>query len=208
LAGLVAATLLTGSANGYSPDTESPCLPGYCGAASNEVVTIPDDAPDGVALGPLSLGTTGTITDVAVAVTISHAYSGDVALTLRYDADRDGEIDADAPLDVYLSRPNLCIGEESWSCPVALEGTYVFKDEGWSDAGYEAHLEAFEGLRADGEWYLVVADRGSGDVGTISGWSVYAAAQEDTFTTNVADGNETPASSTHMPGTVPTATSR
>ncbi len=177
----VLASMAVAQARAGPPDTDTEaCVADHARATSHRQVAIPDNSSRGVTLGPLSTASSGIIAEVILAVSLSHANTADITMSLEYDADRDGRPDASSPVEIYLARRHLCHGTESWACPVELSGTYFFLDSGWWEAGEEASFEVFTGLKACGDWYLSIVDSGPGRVGTVSGWEIYTAmAHED-----------------------------
>ena len=136
---------------------------------STSLVAIPDDAPAGVVLGPLSItSAAGAIQDVSLELSISHPCTGDVVAWLYYDADDDGVYDAETPIEFYLARSELLL-PAAWGCSIDLDGIYYFRHEevaenldGW-DLG---NFESFRGLQGGGSFYLRVVDTLEGEVGT------------------------------------------
>ncbi|MGD8394458.1 MAG: hypothetical protein PVF43_03155 [Candidatus Eiseniibacteriota bacterium] len=150
------------------------CLNGSAHASSMPGRAIPDGTGAALTLGPLETGVSGRIDRVVLMISARHPNTGDLSWTLGYDADRDGRPDASSPVEIYLARPDPCQGEEAWACPIELDGTYYFEDEGWQAAGATASFEVFRGLPAGGDWYLTVEDRAPDQAGTVRGWSIFA----------------------------------
>lgn len=177
-AALVASTpvSVTSAASTIAPA----CLGDYGIASSTGAAEIPDGVPGGITLEPLTTGTTGVLTDVVVSVSLTHSYAGDLSLVLGYDADRDGVADAEAPLGMYMARRDACEGPEGY-CPVELSGRYLLTDDGWGTPGTDAPLDAFRGLRAGGTWTLTIADADADDTGTVDGWAVYTASEQQAW---------------------------
>jgi subtilisin-like proprotein convertase family protein len=155
------------------------CLSDHVQATFHGRITIPDNSPPGVILGPLCTASKRRLEDVVLAISVSHPDTGDLALALQYDADRDGRPDASSPVEIHLARRALCFGEEAWACPIQLSGTYFFRDGGWRAVGECASFEVFRGLPAGGDWYLSIVDSEPDHVGTVSEWSIYAETSDE-----------------------------
>jgi hypothetical protein len=138
------------------------------------VTAIPDNRSDGITMGPVAVdGGSRTINRIILKIDITHAYVGDLTISLHYDSDGDGRFDAGTPIDIHLARPESCRAEELCACPIELRGVYYFKDDGWSAAGEDASLAAFEGLDAGGGFYLSLIDAAEGNRGFIRKWAIY-----------------------------------
>ncbi len=158
---------------GHHASTE--CLGGRDHYAFSEPTAIPDNDLAGVTIGPLAIPRDArAIRELLVALSVSHPYSGELTISLHYDVDRDGNHDASSVLEIYLARLNPCAGQELWACPIELRGTYFFNDERWQATGEVASLKVFEGLDAGGDFYLTIADHGSGHMGIVSDWAIYS----------------------------------
>jgi hypothetical protein len=175
LAAILIASAVSG-ASAFPPASHEAgaCLDGSAEARSVSGRAIPDGTGDALILGPLETGASGRIDRVVLGFSVRHPDTGDLTWTLGYDADRDGWPEASTPVEIYLARPDPCGGEEAWSCPIELDGTYYFADEGWAAAGEAASFDVFRGLPAGGDWYLTVEDRAPDHAGMIRGWSIFA----------------------------------
>ncbi len=136
------------------PDAFSP---GVCGSPVFAVFTVPPGA---------------TVTDVDIAVTLTHPYAGDIGIRLHHT----GVIVVLADTVPFDASP--------------LSGTYTFDDEapGSLDAAMlgapgavpvpggrytgDGMLSLFDGTPRDGVWYLEVCDFAPGFSGTLTGASL------------------------------------
>ncbi|MCA9729814.1 MAG: hypothetical protein R3E12_09340 [Candidatus Eisenbacteria bacterium] len=132
---------------------------------------IPDGTHDGLALGPQS-SSAGDLTDtVTLSIDLSHPHVSDLSLTLAYDANGDGVVDASSPVELYLARRSPD-GPEAWFCTDRMDGTYYFRDLDWKESGADADFAVFADLPSGGAWYLTVVDSTEGDVGVVRSWNV------------------------------------
>jgi uncharacterized repeat protein (TIGR01451 family) len=117
------------------------------------------------AIAVISVAEDFEITDLDVAVDISHTYTGDVDIYLR----------GPTGVEIALSRDNGGSGND-------YDGT-VFDDEAPTPIGDgsppfagsyrpEVPLSTFDGLSSAGDWQLRVFDDGSGDTGMLNSWSL------------------------------------
>jgi hypothetical protein len=134
--------------------------------------TITDADPAGNVIGPVRIPAEGGLLHgVILCLNISHKRTADLDLWLRYDADNDGKPEASAPVEFYRGRTDGCAAREPYACPMALQGSFWFRDDGVG--GPDHTFAVFNGLARGGSFYLAVSDTLAKDVGTITNWSVY-----------------------------------
>jgi hypothetical protein len=149
----------------------------YEGFRLSRLTPIPDENPNGVLTGPISIPGDGrAIEHVVLEIEISHSYAGDLTAWLMYDADNDGAYDAETPIELYLARPGSCASPPMWGHPVVLDDRYFFQHEeeaaaldGW-DVGT---FTSFRGLNRGGSFYLRIVDAGDGGDGVVRSWAVH-----------------------------------
>lgn len=133
--------------------------------------TIPDANSAGLTLGPVPAGTgEEVLTSVDLMVDLIHPCTPDVAMSLGYDRDNDGRIDAKAEIEFFRARRSGWRGAAACACTPSLDGVYYFHAAEPDDDP----LDVFRGLRAGGSFYLAVTDTLSDDVGIVRDWSVRA----------------------------------
>jgi hypothetical protein len=137
-------------------------------AVCRSQAVIPDGDAIGLTLGPIASGNRDEVfMAVGLMVDLSHPRAADAALRLCYDQDNDGQIDAEAQVDVFRARRAGWSGAVANACPQSLDGAYYFRAVELDDP-----MQIFRGLRAGGCFYLSVADTLPEDVGTLRQWSV------------------------------------
>jgi hypothetical protein len=177
-----------------NPNSTGPgdCLSdAYDRYAFTRSISIPDENPAGITIGPLCIpDDSKIIKGVILSLEISHAFAGDLGIWIHYDKDNDGDYDASSSVEFHLARENACLGEDFWACPIELKGIYFFREDGWEaldDRGDPSLLDSgermgspaassfsvFEDLPRGGSFYLSVTDAGPENTGAIAGWSVY-----------------------------------
>jgi hypothetical protein len=123
----------------------------------------------------VTFATRGEITALDVHVDIIHPSPGDLHLVLHYDYDRDGMVDASAPLSFHLAYHEGGTLPTRWSVPAKLDGVYAFHFGQVQDGLDEEDrlvLSRFVGLAPSGEFYLEAVDsKGSADR-SIREWNV------------------------------------
>jgi hypothetical protein len=137
------------------------------------------DDSSGILIGPLATGPEhGIIEKLVLGLEIRHPSTGDLNLSLHYDCDNNGTIDAGSPIEFHLMRMHPCEGEELYACFAELEGAYYLRDEGWKEAGETASFAVFEHLPAGGSFYLRAVDVCEDHSGVISSWAVFLLQKE------------------------------
>ncbi len=158
----------------------------YCyisGVEEGEPEGLPEGAPDPLCSGESGqnlpkpivdndtassvavVGETGQVVSVVVSVTLSHTFAGDVDMLLRspdgtiieLTSDNGGGSDFDGTVTFDDAAANSIV-----SASGTLTGSFR----------PEQPLSTFAGERMSGQWQLQVADDGSGDTGTLTGWSI------------------------------------
>jgi subtilisin-like proprotein convertase family protein len=158
----------------------------YCyipGAEEGEPEGLPEGEPPAVCSGesgqnlpkPISdnttatsvaaVGETGQVVSIVVSVNLSHTFAGDVDMQLRspegtiieLTTDNGGNTDFDGNITFDDAAANSIVGASG-----VLTGTFR----------PEQPLSTFAGERMSGQWQLQVTDDGSGDTGTLTGWSI------------------------------------
>lgn len=131
-------------------------------------VAIPDNTPAGVT-STATVATSCTVAAVELTVAVTHAWTGDVGITLTAPGG--------APIQII---PNAGTGSSN-----DLLGPYVFAATGggntaWPGSGnpvaagryLRSTMTGFAGATAAGTWTLAVVDDASGDLGTLESWSL------------------------------------
>lgn len=117
----------------------------------------------------------GQITALDLHVDIVHPSPGDLRLVLHYDSDRDGAIDAAAPLPFHLAHHEGGTLPVRWSVPATLDGAYTFHfgqvEEGLDEED-RLVLSRFVGMPPSGEFYLEAVDSNGSAIGLIRDWTV------------------------------------
>jgi hypothetical protein len=145
----------------------------YTNVVFPEAIHIPDNAPDGILIGPVQLiEKERFIRDVVLELGIYHPQTGDLEIALHYDADNDGLFEASSPVEFHLVRLDACGSEELCGCLIELDGTYYFKDEGWGIYDETASFRVFDGFSAGGSFYLSVVDSWPHHEGVVDSWGV------------------------------------
>lgn len=117
----------------------------------------------------------GEITALDLQVDIIHPSPGDLRLVLHYDHDRDGVVDASAPLSFHLAHHQEGTLPVRWSVPAVLDGVYAFHfGQGQDGLDEEDHvvLSRFVGMAPSGEFYLEAIDSNGSAAGSIRNWNV------------------------------------
>ena len=143
--------------------------------------TVPDNVPAGRDVTAVVSNVTGNLTNVQVAVDMTHTWVGDLIISLTSPA---------GTTVTLLDRPNVPLG--TFGCsnnnvnvtfadgqpdPEAIcSGAPPQGDTAASwpvtDAGPVDPLSAFNGEDANGTWTLTVSDNGPGDTGAINSWEL------------------------------------
>lgn len=159
--------------------------------ASNPILTIPDNDPNGVA-NTISLSTPITsIASLSMTLNIAGGYNGDFYAYLRHGVsgfavllNRAGQTGAnpfgygDSGFNVTLSdlAPNGDIhAYANVADPAGGTLTGLWQPDGRHDSLSSARgamLSSFNGLDPNGEWTLFVADLSSVGIGTLANWSL------------------------------------
>ncbi len=144
----------------------------YCTVSSLEL------ADDGTVSSQRSISEVDFITDLDVRLDLTHAYVGDLSVTLEHvstgtvvnliDRPADGACSGDDILVTLDDEAALPVADQCASPPPALGGSLR----------PEAPLSAFDGERLDGTWRLWVTDSAAGDSGTLNEWCLDAALDE------------------------------
>jgi subtilisin-like proprotein convertase family protein len=153
----------------------------------NTVVAIPDglnfycdDSGVGSVSSTITIADSGTITDLNVALNISHPYVGDVSVTLQSPAgttitliDRPGR-PAFSPCGYNSANIIVTLDDEAGGGPVENanppNGSYTPQEA----------LSAFDGEDMQGTWTLTVSDAVTNYVGTLNSWSLIVEDDEPT----------------------------
>ena len=137
--------------------------------AWTDVREIPDGDPAGILIGPIRTEDDGTaIGRLALRLDILHPAPGDLDIQLAYDADGDGTPEVRLPVELWRSRPEM-EADSRYACPVALRGSYFFRDDpGEEDAAFAPCLTQPCG----GAFWLSVADTLAEDTGRVLGWAL------------------------------------
>jgi hypothetical protein len=149
--------------------------PGYDRVSLDLSAGIPDGSAAGIRIGPLETPSRdGTpLGEFVMELDIRHPVRGDLQVQLGYDADNDGKVDVQSPVEFYLARTGGWAAPQDYACPIALDGVYVFSDE--PPSGPEAPFTAFDDLPGGGSFYLTVADTVREDLGMVRVWRMYLA---------------------------------
>ncbi len=146
----------------------------YTKSAFFGATPIPDNALDGVLIGPIQLSEHHRfIVDVVLELGIYHSHTGDLEIELHYDADNDDIFETSSPVEFHLIRMDACGAEELCGCLIELDGTYYFKDEGWGVYDETASFRVFDGYSAGGSFYLSVVDNWPDHEGIVDNWGVW-----------------------------------
>ncbi|MFN8179359.1 MAG: proprotein convertase P-domain-containing protein [bacterium] len=163
-------------------------LDNYKGQKYVAQVTVPDNNPAGVNIGPIVFPPDGSaITDVVADLQMTHTWVGDLIVRLTHigpggtqsvdllnrpgvpnsTVGCSGDLVATDTNKYYFGTGNLAtLGETS--CPAQIPPQcYLPAPE--SPAG----MSAFRGYPKDGEWWLFVSDNAGGDVGVVQNFSVH-----------------------------------
>jgi hypothetical protein len=172
--------------------TGSDLGPRHESAGPHGSTPIPDNDPAGVLLGPISIESeSGRITDLVLEVDFTHPSTGEIRIALGYDENRDGALDVNVQIPLYLAR--LAPNEEPlWGCPLAMDGKYYFRYEpeaerleGWEAVSFSRFLER----PAGGDFFLRVVDEAEFDVGVVENWAVFVRSSEAHSTQSVSDAS-------------------
>ena len=175
--GVAAACDLTG----YTTHAETP----------SPAVAIPDFSPAGVLFGPLVTSADGTIfKDVALDLTLSHTWIGDLVVTLSYDSNCDGQPEDSTRVLCRPGRADCWIGSgfgssKDFNCTETL----TFSDSAAADIGGGTSpiptgcylptgtgagpLSVFLGWASGGCWWMNVSDQSDQDVGSVCAWAIH-----------------------------------
>ncbi len=153
---LMVAALIAAGANAKPQAMIVSGLPSPIPGAPGTLVTEPVAADAGA----------GSLGQIVLELEIVHESVCDLALTLHYDSDNDGQIDASVPVVLAIPERDVETGSQVWTCPLSLDGAYRFEFPS------EMQRESFEGMRAGGAFQLEVADCGPGSRGTLSRWDI------------------------------------
>ncbi|MEM9531762.1 MAG: proprotein convertase P-domain-containing protein [Pseudomonadota bacterium] len=136
---------------------------------------IPDNSPGGLNNG-LSVGATGTISNLTVTLQVTHTYVGDLRVTLRNGAtgtqvtlmDRPiggaGDCNTDNIDTVFADASGLPVANQCGATPPAISGT--LRPDG--------SLAAFNNQAISGTWTLNISDNEGQDLGTLDRWCIQA----------------------------------
>ena len=127
----------------------------YSSSTSNPGLSIPDNNTTGVTDSITVKGSNiNKIETIAISVTITHSYSGDLKIILL----------SPNGTESILSEPHTCYDEETFDeavCSFFSDGnTFTFSS-----------VRTF-GEQADGQWQLKVVDGRSSDSGSFNSWSI------------------------------------
>ena len=159
-------------------------------------VSIPDNTPDGVTVGPIGLANNQfLIADVIVDLALSHTWVGDVIATLLYDEDADGDYDVASSVLCRPGREGACNdygSGDGCSANLRADQVYSFKDFAapsmptycstdqdlpglcYRPSGLGAGaLFYFTGRPGGGRWWLRISDHRAGDTGQLTAWAVH-----------------------------------
>ncbi len=141
-------------------------------SSTDTPLNIPPGAPgdsSGTTISTITVGDSGTIEDVDVAIDMNHTFAGDLV------------IDVTSPAGTSVKLTN-----GRWKLEAAMRGTYTFDDEAANaypgpgdpmlaqDYQPFALLDAFDGEDINGDWTLTIYDQWGGDIGTLNGWDLIA----------------------------------
>jgi len=170
-----------------APNNTCP-LDNYKGQKYVAQVSVPDNTPAGINIGPITFPPDGSvIQDVVADLEMTHTWCGDVIVRLThigpggtqsvdllnrpgYPASTfgcSGDLVATDTNKYYFGSGNLAtLGETS--CPAQIPPQcYLPAPE--SPAG----MSIFRGYPKDGEWWLFVSDNAAGDTGVVQNFSVH-----------------------------------
>jgi hypothetical protein len=159
---------------------------GYVSFSDPTDVSIPDNDPYGVWIGPLATEPGYEIQDVALFLEMRHTWIGDLIIYLMYDSDCDGTPETTGGV---LCRPDFdgCPTDACCGCGGEFDGVYEFDDvaasvedecgsffaAGCYGPDYDSPgLGLFDGLNTGGCFWLHAIDAAAGDEGTIYSWEV------------------------------------
>ncbi len=131
---------------------------------SGSALFIPDNSPIGVS-STLSVADSVIITDVNIGVTITHAWIGDIALSITDPANK----------TVNLITSSFC---EPQNMNTIFDDSGAIATCNTSAPGYSGTikpsgaLSLFNGDNAQGNWVLFAEDQGPSDIGSIISWGV------------------------------------
>lgn len=158
----------TGSSfNSSGADSNLPVPPVGDGSATATYPTLPALTNNNVAASAINVTGVGTITNLMVNVRISHTFSGDIRLRL---------VAPDLLTTVQLVKNSYGSFAVNGYLNTTFDDTASI-DIATAVAPFgrvrpDSPLSAFNGLSADGTWYLQVMDAASGNVGTLESWSL------------------------------------
>lgn len=137
-------------------------------AHSSSKLPLPIPAGAGnLVVGPLATKAFGSnIDNVVLNVDMRHDAVRDLAITLHYDQDRDGQYDSSARVVLVLPEYDTLSASTVWACPFVLDGVYRF------ELPSPMQVEDFQGARSGGEFYLEITDYESESQGSLAGWDV------------------------------------
>lgn len=133
------------------------------------VLAIPDgvgaNTPGPVVTNVINVPDSGTITDLRIAVDVTHSYIGDLIIQLQHP-------NGNAFVNLWLRTCNTAsfgnidvtfkAGEPAISCASPTVGFYEPANP----------LSVFDGLDMSGDWTIVLVDFYNGDIGTLNNWSL------------------------------------
>lgn len=128
-------------------------------------LAVPPAGTSGTTVSTMTVGGSGTITDLNLMVDITHTFTGDLEIYLEhggtsvqvYDDDGGSSDDFDGT-----------IFDDEAATPIA-DGTGPYAG---SYIPFEA-LSAFDGMDLSGDWTLTIVDQLGGDLGTLHNWEIF-----------------------------------
>lgn len=176
----------TTNSDGYVPQGDCPTdgYKSFTGTGGD----IPDATAGGITYAPINVPDDGeTFTDVIVDLDITHTWTGDLRITVSYDAECDGQAEASANVVCRPGRDCDPAGS-GFGCSGDLAGTYRFSDDGAALLGdpdcpaalpagcYAAFdaLSAFDGMAKGGCFTVTAEDNAAGDTGSIGAITIWA----------------------------------
>ena len=169
--------LIEPTGNIYYAVNSTPFAVGYtvsttCNTYTNgNVLAIPDGAgantPGAVVTNIISVPVTGNISDVNIALNVSHSYPNDLVLSVNHPDGTQAVVwnracGANDNFNVTLND-----GSPAFTCAANMTGTF----------GPSAPLTVFNGKPANGNWSILAADFFNDDVGSLNSWSVIVCTQ-------------------------------
>lgn len=143
-----------------------------------------DDTNNGTGLGGITdtieFTESGTISDVDVAVEITHTWRSDIQMVLSYSggggtvrlANAHGNsANSDNYFATFDSDSGLLCSDTS-ACNSNTVGGGVCQTAPGATCAPDQSLDAFDALTAPGTFTLAICDRASQDLGTLNSWSI------------------------------------